>query len=271
MSFFKVLDQLLQQGERVAMVTVIRNEGSSPRKTGARMLVRADGSIVGTIGGGTVELEVIQRAREVLKNDEPQLFKVHLTRDLGMCCGGGMEFFIEPLSQDPPLVIFGAGHVAQALAPLAQQLGFEVTIIDEREEFNTEERFPGLKRVVDDPMEALKELPYGPNLYIVVVTHLHRLDEDLLRAMATREWHYLGMIGSRAKVAKFVDRLVARGVPPEALDRVTMPIGLNLGALTPAEIAVSIAAELIQVRRTPERSTDGSRTMNWRPKRIESI
>lgn len=269
MSFFLELHQLLQRGERVAMVTVVQNEGSSPRKTGARMLVRQDGSIVGTIGGGTVEHEVIARAQEVLRNDEPQLYRVHLTRELGMCCGGAMEFFIEPMSQDPTLVIFGAGHVGKALAPLAQQLGFDVLVIDEREELNTPERFPDLKRVVEDPLEALKTLPFGPNLYMVVVTHLHRLDEDLLRALATREWKYLGMIGSRAKVAKFLDRLLARGIPAEALSRITMPIGMNLGALTPAEIAVSIAAELIQVRRAPERSTDGSTHMNWRPKRQE--
>lgn len=265
MSFFFDLQRLLSTGERLAMVTVIRNEGSAPRKLGARMAVRADGSLLGTIGGGTVEHEVIARALDVIKTDETQIYRVHLTRELGMCCGGAMEFLIEPLSQDPTLIIFGAGHVAKELATIAKLLEFEVWVVDEREEFATAERFPSARCVVDEPLAALPTLPFGPNTYAVVVTHLHRLDEDLLRALATREWRYLGMIGSRAKVAKFLDRLKARGIDEAVLDRITMPIGVNIGALTPAEIAVSVAAELIQVRRAPEKTHQGAPSMHWRP------
>lgn len=267
MSFFLELHRLLEAGERVAMVTVIQNEGSSPRKVGARMLVRANGSIVGTIGGGTVEFEVIKQALAVLKGEDPKVYQVHLTRELGMCCGGAMSFFIEPLSQNPRLVLFGAGHVSHALAPIAEAAGFEVWVVDDRAEFANRERFPSAQLVLDDPLAALEELPPHAQSYYVIQTHLHRLDEELLRALVTKPHVYLGMIGSRAKIARFIERLRARGVAEEALARVTMPIGLDIGAMTPAEIAISIAAELVQVRRIGRRPGEGAGAMHWRPRK----
>jgi xanthine dehydrogenase accessory factor len=178
-----------------------------------------------------------------------------------------MEFLLEPLQQDPTLVIFGAGHVGRELCRVAAQAGFQVVVVDEREEFATRERFPeATELLIDDPMAVLNQLPYGPNTYLVILTHLHRLDEDLLRALAPREYKYLGMIGSRAKVAKFLDRLRARGIPEEALSRIHMPIGLGIGAVTPAEIAISVAAELVNIRRTPGAAGAGEvSVLNWRP------
>lgn len=267
MSFFLELHALLEQGAQICLVTVVKNEGSSPRKVGARMAVKADGSILGTIGGGTVELEVIRRALLALENGVPELYTVHLTRELGMCCGGAMSFLLEPLTADPTLLLFGAGHVAHELCPMAVALGFRVIVIDEREEYNNPERFPmAHRRVVEDPLVALEGLPTGPLVYAVIVTHLHRLDEDLLRHLAPKTFAYLGMIGSRAKVARFLERLAARGIEPEALARITMPIGLDLGALTPAEIAVSIAAELVMRRRRPSPALEAP-VMDWRPGR----
>jgi xanthine dehydrogenase accessory factor len=270
MQLFAEIQHTLERGQRLALVTVIRADGSSPRKIGAHMVVRDDGSIAGTIGGGTVEHRLIERALEVIRRLEPEIYRVHLSRDLGMCCGGAMEFFIEPMRQQPQLVIFGAGHVALELASLAKRLEFRVMVIDDREEFATRERFPDADALLlEDPIDALKQLPFGPNLYLVIVTHLHRLDEDLLRELAHRDWRYLGMIGSRAKVARFLDRLEARGVPRARLERVHMPIGLAIGAITPAEIAVSIAAELVRVRNAPlgssHPSTQESLAMSWRP------
>lgn len=265
MSFFLDLHTLLDRGEKLCLVTVVKNEGSSPRKVGARMAVRPDGTILGTIGGGTVELEVIRRAVEVLERSVPELYKVHLTRDLGMCCGGAMEFLIEPLEADPTLLLFGAGHVAYELCPIAVALGFKVVVIDEREEYNNLERFPKASRLwVEDPLTVLEQLPSGPLVYAVIVTHSHRLDEDLLRQLVAKSFAYLGMIGSRAKVARFLERLLARGATADALSRVVMPIGLDLGALTPAEIAVSIASELVLHRRvgSPPRAVS---VMDWRP------
>lgn len=267
MSFYLELHRLLEAGERVALVTVIHNEGSSPRKVGARMLVRSNGTLVGTIGGGTVEFEVIKQALEVLKGEDPKVYSVHLTRELGMCCGGAMSFFIEPLSQQPRLVLFGAGHVSHALAPMAEAAGFEVWVVDEREAFANAERFPSARVVVDDPLAALEELPPHTQSYFVIQTHSHRLDEELLRVLVGKPHVYLGMIGSRAKVARFLERLRGRGVANEALERVTMPIGLNIGAMTPGEIAISIAAELVLVRRLGRLPGGGAEAMHWRPRK----
>ena len=164
-----------------------------------------------------------------------------------------MEIFLEPMVPEPRLILFGAGHVAEALCPMAAAAGFQVTVVDEREEWATPERFPTAAEILcDDPEDALPRLPRGEGIYMIIVTHSHRLDEDLLRALSAEPMTYLGMIGSRAKVARFVARLTARGVPPEALERVYMPIGLDVGAVTPAEIAVSILAQLVQVRRRGE-------------------
>ncbi len=267
MKLFKEIARCLEMGEPIVLVTVTRSEGSSPRTMGARMLVYRDGSILGTIGGGTVEHRVIEQAMAALKTGESALYRVHLTRELGMCCGGAMEFLLEPLLQDPTLVIFGAGHVGRDLCRVATIAGFKVIVVDEREEYATRERFPdAAELIVDDPLAALDSLQFGPNLYLLIVTHLHRLDEDLLRALASRTYKYLGMIGSRAKVARFLDRLRARGIADEVLARVNMPVGFAIEAVTPAEIAISIAAELINVRRNPAAREGTVPALNWRPR-----
>jgi len=266
MNLFAEIGKRLEQGQQLALVTVIRSEGSSPRKGGSRMVVLGDGSILGTIGGGTVEYRVIERAMVAIKQGKAELYRVHLTRELGMCCGGAMEFHIEPLELQPTLVLFGAGHVGKELCPVASQLGFQVIVVDEREMFITAERFPDAVRLIeDDPLDVLEALPYGPTVYFLIVTHLHRLDEALLRLLITRDYGYLGMIGSRAKVAKFLARLSARGISEADLNRARMPVGLSIGAETPAEIAVSIAAELVQIRREAEKGAQEGPHMTWRP------
>lgn len=250
MEVFEALVACLRRGDDVSLVTVVRAQGSTPQKAGRHMLVFRDGSIVGTIGGGTIEHTVIREAVAALEAGAPRLYSANLTRDLGMCCGGTMEVFIEPMTAAPPLILFGAGHVNEALCPMASAAGFAVTVVDEREELATPGRFPTATRVLcQDPVDALPTLDIHPDTWLLIVTHSHRLDEDLLRLLAPRAWRYLGMIGSKAKVAKFVSRLEARGITRADLDRVHMPVGLNLGAVTPAEIAVSILAELIQLRR----------------------
>lgn len=253
MELFDRLAAALRQGEEVALCTVVRSQGSSPRKSGAHMLVWLDGRSFGTIGGGTIEFKVIEQAQQALRQGTPRLVSAHLTRDLAMCCGGSMEVYVEPLASPPPLILFGAGHVAEALCPMAHSAGFLVTVVDEREEFVNTSRFPLAATLHHDvPTDILDQLPWGPHTYAVIVTHSHALDEELLRKVVGRHWAYLGMIGSQAKVARFVSRLTSRGTPLEELRRVHMPIGLDIGALTPAEIAVSILAELIQRRRQGE-------------------
>lgn len=239
----------MREGRRAALVTVIGVDGSAPRASGARMLVQDDGAIVGTVGGGAWEHRLIAEAQDAIRLGRSRRVSVHLTRDLGMCCGGAMEAFVEPLRPVEQLVIHGAGHVGTALAKLAMELGFSVTVVDERPEWLDAARLPGARLVLCDPRRALGDLPEGPLAWHLVVTHSHQLDQDLIEALLPRDLAWLGLIGSRAKVARFLLRLHAAGMDPALFSRLSAPVGLDIGAETPEEIAVSIAAELVRVRR----------------------
>ena len=238
---------LLGDGGRGALATVVRVSGSVPQQPGARLLLRSDGTQVGTVGGGAVEQAVVQALQGCLDGDRPRLVSFDLGRDLGMCCGGRMEVFAEPVESHPRLVVFGAGHVARPTAALARSVGFVVTVVDDRDELNTDDRFPGCRRVLAEADEAVDDLCLTGADWILVVTHDHRLDEAALDACLRRPHRYLGMIGSRRKVFRTLQRIHARhGLP--ALTRVHAPVGLDLGAVTPEEIAVSIVAELVALR-----------------------
>lgn len=249
MKVFQAALAAMADGVPAALVTVVGVQGSAPRSSGARMLVYADGGIVGTIGGGTFEHRVIAAAVEAIAEGAPRRFAIHLTRDLGMCCGGAMDAYIEPLAVAEHLVLYGAGHVAAATAALAGPLGFNITVVDERDDWLTEARFPNATRIEADPRRALDRVPWGPHAYHLIVTHEHALDQDLVEALLPRPFAWLGMIGSRTKVARFFLRLQAAGVDPALFARLAAPVGLDIGAETPEEIAVSIAAELVAVRR----------------------
>ncbi len=244
----------MAEGRASALCTVIGVRGSAPRHGEARMLVYEDGAIVGTVGGGRWEHIVCEQALLALESGQPRRYSAHLTRDLGMCCGGAMEVYIEPLSTQHVLHVFGAGHVAAALHPIVQALGFQVLVYDDRDELLTEQRFPGAQRVDGDPLRHLPEL--GARDYALIVTHDHLLDQRLLEALIPHPFGWLGMIGSRAKVVKFFIRLRAAGVDEALFQRVSAPVGLDLGAETPEEIAVSIAAELVRARRGCQRPPD---------------
>lgn len=241
--------EAMRQGQPCALVTVIGVDGSAPRASGARMLVGADGSLVGTVGGGTFEYRLVDEALAAIAARAPRRVSVHLTRDLGMCCGGAMEAFIEPLQPQEQLVIYGAGHVGAATAGLAAGLGFSVTVVDDRDDWLTPQRFPTAIRTCADPLRVLESLPTGPLAYHLILTHSHALDQDLVERLLPKDLAWLGMIGSRSKVARFFLRLRAAGMDPALFPRLRAPVGLDLGAETPEEIAVSIAAELVRVRR----------------------
>ncbi|MCP4871878.1 MAG: xanthine dehydrogenase accessory protein XdhC [Proteobacteria bacterium] len=247
---YRAILDVLDAGGSGALCTVVASAGSSPQKMGSKMLVRPDGTIVGTIGGGTIEHAVIEQAAAVLASGRATLFKAHLSRDLAMCCGGRMEVFIEPVGDKPWLIVFGGGHVGAALCTVASRAGFRVHVVDERPEFAGAEQHPdAAARTCLDPLDALDELPWGDSTYAVILTHSHRLDEDLLARCVDRPTRYLGMIGSQAKVHRFLKRYSARGVDLARFDHVHAPIGLAIGARDPGEIAVSIVAELVAVRR----------------------
>lgn len=243
----EALLRVLTGGGRGALATVVRTTGSTPQRPGARMLQLPDGSSVGTIGGGAVEARVLSALAGCRESGRPELMDLDLGRDLGMCCGGNMVVFVEPVQSVQRLLIFGAGHVARATATIAESVGFSVTVIDDREELNSAERFPTAERVLAEPAEAAARLAPRSEDWLLIVTHDHRLDEEALRTYSSLPHRYLGMIGSRRKTFRILQRLAARGTVP-ALDRVYAPVGLDLGAVSPEEIAVSIMAELVALR-----------------------
>jgi xanthine dehydrogenase accessory factor len=217
------------------------------------MLVFADGRIVGTIGGGCYENDAAGKAREAIATGKPVLVKYDLNDDFvqesGLICGGQMEVYIDPIAPSPGLYIIGAGHVGWHLARTAADAGFRIHVIDDREKFANADRFPGADSIaVDDIATWLHRAELPASAYVVVVTRGHTHDFEAIRALAARDLRYLGLIGSRAKVVRIFDALKAEGMPLECLGRVHAPIGLDIGAITPAEIAVSILAELIAVR-----------------------
>jgi len=244
--------EALERGETVALVTIVRTQGSTPQRVGAKMLVYGDGRTVGTIGGGCYEADALGKARAVLDSGKPALVSYELSDDLaqetGLICGGRMDVFVEPLQPAPRLVVIGAGHVGQQVARLAAHVGFRVQVVDDREKFASAERFPDAEVTVADLPDWLHRAELPPSAFVVIVTRGHLHDLDALRALAARDLRYLGLIGSRAKVARLFDALAAESMPPECLERVHAPIGLDIGAVTPTEIAVSIVAELIGVR-----------------------
>jgi xanthine dehydrogenase accessory factor len=251
---FSAALQATQSGEPAALVTVISTEGSTPQKAGAKMVVYADGRIVGTIGGGCVEAEMTWRARQAIEERRSQVASYELTADQagedGLICGGRMEVFIEPIEGTPTLCLFGAGHVAQPLARMAKSAGFRVEVADDRVKFANRDRFPDADLViVEDFATAAQRMTLGPNTYAIVVTRGHRGDEEALAGCLGKGLRFLGLLASRPKFVHIASALEERGVSPEALAAIHAPLGLQLGAVTPEEIAVSILAEMIAVRR----------------------
>ncbi|HSC28749.1 MAG TPA: XdhC family protein [Vicinamibacterales bacterium] len=244
----------LEQGEPSALVTVVRSKGSTPQRAGAKMLVFADGRTVGTIGGGCYENDAFWKAREAIASGRSALLHYELNDDFaqenGLICGGQMDVHIDPLLPAPRLYIIGAGHVGWHLGRAAAEAGFRLHIVDDREKFASRERFPEAEEITVEPIgDWLHRAELPPSAFVVIVTRGHQHDLEAMRALAARDLKYLGLIGSRAKIVRICDALLDEGMPPECLQRVHAPIGLRIGAVTPAEIAISILAELIAVRR----------------------
>jgi xanthine dehydrogenase accessory factor len=258
MDLYEEIVRLRRDGRRGAMATIVNVRGSIPSFKTAKMLVRDDGSIVGTIGGGCVEAEVWQAAREVMESEKPRSLTFDLNQDpkydTGLVCGGTLEIFVEPILPPADLYIFGAGHVAASLYKIARIAGFDVTVIDDRAAYANRERFPEAQQViVDDFEKAATELTPSESSYIVIVTRGHRDDMRMLRWAVQTPARYIGMIGSKRKTITIFKELQQEGLSAHLFDRVHAPVGLDIGAITPEEIAVAITAELIAKRRKVER------------------
>lgn len=258
MDIYEEIVKLRRDGRRGAVATIVSARGSIPSFKTAKMLVRDDGSICGTIGGGCVEAEVWQAAREVMEQEKPRTLTFNLNQDpkydTGLVCGGTLDIFLEPILPAALLYIFGAGHVSASLYKTAKDAGFDVIVVDDRETYANRERFPEAQEVIADDFDrATQRLDITESAYIVIVTRGHRDDMRVLRWAVGTKARYVGMIGSKRKTIAIFRELRREGLPAQLFERVHAPIGLDIGAVTPEEIAISITAELIAVRRKSER------------------
>ncbi len=259
MDIYEEIVSLRQQGRRGAVATIVNVRGSIPSFETAKMLVRDDGSIAGTIGGGCVEAEVWQAAREVMESEKPRSLTFNLNEnpkyDTGLVCGGTLDIFIEPILPPALLYIFGAGHVSINLYEVARKAGFNVSIIDDRNAYASRDRFPHAREVIAEDFEsAMARITPNESSYIVIVTRGHRDDMRVLRWAVQTPARYIGMIGSKRKTITIFRELTQEGLAESLFQKVHAPVGLDIGAITPEEIAVAITAELIAVRRHAERA-----------------
>jgi xanthine dehydrogenase accessory factor len=244
--------ELLNQGKSFVLCTVIETLGSTPRKEGARMIVFPEGNILGTVGGGAIELQAMQQAQEVMKSGKPIKIKFKLEENLQMQCGGMMELYFEPFFANRKLYIFGAGHVGREVGRYAAELGFNVSFIDHRADIYDEFSSSYAQCIVGDYVDSLAQIEFSPRDFVVITTPKHEFDQQLLGRLAQLDLAYLGMIGSKRKVAETSKNLLDAGqVTQEQLSRVNMPIGIPFRAETPAEIAISIIAKIIDIKNSP--------------------
>ena len=254
-TIYQEIARLHHEGKPAAVVTVVKTKGSVPREAGAKMVVLADGSIFGTVGGAILEARAIEKAQEVIGTGKPCTIELSLDdpkkTDTGMICGGWMELFIEPLITTPTISIFGAGHCAKPLGDMADLLGWGVMVYDDRTEWANQERFPYAREVkVGDFLEMAKSWQSASPAFVAIMTRGHEYDEIVLREMLNKPWDYLGMMASQKKKTEVFNRLKVEGVDPALLDKVSSPIGLDIDSETPAEIAISILAEMTKVYRS---------------------
>lgn len=261
MDIYDEVTRLRRMGQKCALATIVQVRGSIPSYESAKLLVREDGSMIGTIGGGCVEAEVWNAAREVIETEKPKHLSFNLGQDAaydnGLICGGQLDVFVEPVIPSPRAFIFGAGHISKSLSKVLTMAGFMVSVIDDRESFANRERFPEADTVLaGEYEEVFAGLDVLESSYIVIVTRGHRDDMRVLKWAAGTPARYVSMIGSRRKVISVIRELEKDGVPREQLERIYAPMGLEIGAVSPEEIAISVAAEMIAVRRNAE--------SNWR-------
>src|SRR5690349_2427286 len=257
MDIYDEIVRLRRLGQKAAIATIVQVRGSIPSYESAKLLVREDGSMIGTIGGGCVEAEVWNAAREVIETEKPKHLSFNLGQDAaydnGLICGGQLEVFVEPILPVPYAYIFGAGHISKSLSKVATLAGFATVVIDNRESFANRDRFPEASEIhAAEYEEVFPTLPINENSYVIIVTRGHRDDMRVLKLAAATPARYIAMIGSKRKVLNVVRELEKEGIPRDAFDRVFAPMGLDIGAISPEEIAISVAAEMIAVRRNSE-------------------
>jgi xanthine dehydrogenase accessory factor len=250
----KIATEWVSSGRTVCVATIIAKRGSGPRELGAKIAVASDGEIAGSIGGGAVEKKVLEEAGKVMEEARPAVLDFDLSGrsdDLDAMCGGNISVFLEPLRPAERLFVIGAGHVGVALAEVARLAGFGVTLVDDREEYLENPRVGlGIAKLCCGP-EDIGRLGLGSNSFVVICTRGHKLDRDWLERVLPLGPRYVGMLGSKRKAAGIFESLEASGVARPVLERVRTPVGVEIGAVTPSEIAISITADLVRELRTP--------------------
>src|SRR5882757_11416734 len=259
MDLYDEIVRLRKLGQKCAVATIVQVNGSIPSFESAKILVREDGSFMGTVGGGCVEAEVWNAAREVIETEKPKHLNFSLGQDAaydeGLICGGQLNIFVEPIIPQPRAFIFGGGHVSKGISKIATLAGFSTSIIDNREAFANKERFPEAEATYAQEYEdVFAKLPVNSSSYIIIVTRGHRDDMRVLRWAVNTPARYIAMIGSKRKTISVIHELEKEGIPREAFERVFAPMGLEIGAESPEEIAISVGAEMIALRRDPEGS-----------------
>ncbi len=254
MDVYEELVELRRAGQKCAVATIVEVAGSIPSFQSAKMLIRQDGTMVGTIGGGCTEAEVWQAARDVIESEKPRMLQFNLGQDAaydnGLICGGRLDVYVEPVLPLPRALIFGAGHISKSLSKVATLAGFATAVIDNRENYANRERFPEAAQVIAAEYEdVFPQLPANDATYAIIVTRGHRDDMRVLRWAVDQPLRYIGMIGSKRKTIEVVKHLRNEGVPIGRLSGIHAPMGLDIGAVTPEEIAVAVVAEMIARRR----------------------
>ena len=251
MQIYEEALRLKRAGRTSAIATIVECRGSSPQKQGAKMLVRDDGSILGTLGGGCLEADVVQAALMAMKDGQPMTLPFELTeREGGLVCGGTVLVYIEPLLLEPHLMVLGAGHVGKTLARLARFTGFRVTVVDDRAEFANEMNVPDASELkVTEFERAFEGVTVEPGTFIVIATRGHNHDLVAVKAALRTGAGYIGLLGSRRKKGLLYKALEDDGFTREDVSRVIIPVGMEIGSVTPEEISVSIMAQIIRKRR----------------------
>jgi xanthine dehydrogenase accessory factor len=268
MDIYAEIARLKKEGRKAALATIIQVQGSVPSYETSKILVRDDGSIMGTVGGGCVEAEVWSAAQEVMREEKPRRMHFNLNAnpeyDNGLVCGGSLDIFVEPILATPTLYLFGGGHISLNISKIASIAGFETVISDDREDFASRKRFPEASETYAGEWEQIfPRLVINEFSYIVIATRGHKGDLTCMRWAISTAARYVGMIGSKRKLIEFYNALESEGMAAQQLDRVHSPVGLDIGALTPEEIAVSVVAEIIAVRRNAAPAVP---PMAYRPK-----
>ena len=241
--------QILNSGKSFVLCVVVATEGSSPRKAGSKMIVYNDSTIEGTIGGGSIEKQAIEYSQQILKTRKPEMKAYHLESDLSMQCGGAVTLYFEPFYPIPDLYIFGAGHIGREVGRYAAENGFNITFVDNRSDIFNDFDSSYAKIVIGDYVDSIDKIDFKSTDYAVVMTPQHEFDEKITLRMAKKGIHYLGMIGSKRKVAELRKRaLNSEALTTEEPDKINMPNGIPFNAQTPREIAISIVAKIIDVK-----------------------